>query len=271
MKKAPLTILLAAAVIAAFTVQHAIQSHRSGTAVTMRSSLPALSMAKMALNATRQHREWVNVPYSAGGVRAFIVYPMRADKAPVVVVTENRQSAGDWIRAVADQLAVEGFIAVVPDVLSGVAPNGGDADSFPNPSTIAAAIERLGGVEISRRANAARDFAVTLPAADGKTASVEFDNGQSTFVVAADDNRAAFPANAQGWSQMVAFLNGQTGNHPIFGANPNLRRIIRPTSQWRWRKPRMAAKRAAAVSAAAVIQPASCPTCRRASSTLTRR
>ena len=67
------------------------------------------------------------------------------------MVTEKRNSASYWIREVADQLAGEGFIAVVPDVLSGAAPNGGDADSFPNAAAIAAAMDRLGSAEIARR------------------------------------------------------------------------------------------------------------------------
>ena len=31
----------------------------------------------------------------------------------------------DWVRAVGDQLAQDGFIAIVPDFLSGKGPNGG--------------------------------------------------------------------------------------------------------------------------------------------------
>src|ERR1700730_9843900 len=133
MNQRALATTIAAVVLAALALQHALESSRSGSVdapAAMHSSLPTLSMAKVVLNSTHRHREWVNVTLGSAGVRAFIVYPERSDKAPVVVVTENKQSASDRIRAVSDQLAAEGFIAVVPDVLSGLAPNGGDADSF---------------------------------------------------------------------------------------------------------------------------------------------
>src|SRR5581483_7650505 len=156
-------VIAAAVLIGGAVMLHRTQKHerRIATATVLHSSLPSASMAKAALNFTRRHFEWVNVPYGSSGVRAFVVYPMRSDKAPVVVVTEHDGSASTWSRAVADQLAAEGYIAVVPDVLSGAAANGGDADSFPNDAAIAMAVDRLGSAEVARRANAARDFAVT--------------------------------------------------------------------------------------------------------------
>ena len=231
MKTRVLITTIAAALLAAFAWQHAMKSRGKtvGEAAAMHSSLPAVNMAKVVLNSTHRHREWVNVPLESAGLRAFIVYPERSDKAPIVVVTEHNRSASDWIRAVGDQLAAEGYIAVIPDVLSGLAPNGGDADSFPSDSAIAAAIGRLGATEILRRKNAARDFALDLPAAGGKTASLELypdGNGNSRIVAVFDsssgEKRASFPATPQAWPQAVAFLNRETGNHPAAGANPNV-------------------------------------------------
>jgi len=222
MKKGLLVLSVAIAVIAALTVQDAIRSHDAGAQPTTHSAFPALSMAKMALDSTQHHREWVNVPYGATGVRAFIVHPMRSDLAPVVVVTENGDSASYWIREVADQLAGEGFIAVVPDVLTGAAPTGGDADSFPNAAAIAAAMDRLGSAEIARRVAAVRDYAIDLPAANRASIGLEFDSGGSRFVVTAGEKRNAFAASAEEWPAMVAVLNSRTGNHPVFGVNPNV-------------------------------------------------
>ena len=65
----------------------------------MHSALPAETAAKALLNSTHRHREWVSV----ANVRAFIVYPERSDKAPVVILSAGKQGASDWIRAVADQ------------------------------------------------------------------------------------------------------------------------------------------------------------------------
>lgn len=232
MKTRVFAVVAAALVISAAVMLHKSKPNGSGafaTPAVVHSSLPSVQMAKAMLNSTRRHREWVNVPYGASGVRAFIVYPMRSDKAPVVVVTEREQSASDWSRAVADQLAAEGYISVVPDVLSGVAPKGGDADSFPNDEAIAAAVDRLGPAEALRRADVARDFALALPAADRKTASLEFyrENDGAARIVAvvqsvSGEKRAMFPAGAQAWPMAVGFLNQQTGNRPVAGENPNV-------------------------------------------------
>ena len=56
-------------------------------------------------------------------VRAWVVYPERRSKAPVVVVVHEIFGLSSWVRGVADQLAADGFIAIAPDLLTGkVAP-----------------------------------------------------------------------------------------------------------------------------------------------------
>ena len=85
------------------------------------------------LNNSPRHGEWVKV--ETGGddvVNAWLVYPERDDKAPVVVVIHEIYGLTDWIRAVADQLAAEGFIAIAPDLLSGKGPDGVGSDSVDN-------------------------------------------------------------------------------------------------------------------------------------------
>src|SRR5882724_4321131 len=88
---------------------------------------PAEEQAKAALDKSPRHGEWVDVPMPAGGpkLRTWIVYPERKTKAPVVIVLQEIFGLTDWIRAVADRLADDGFIAVAPDMLSGRGPNGG--------------------------------------------------------------------------------------------------------------------------------------------------
>src|SRR6202040_4237067 len=199
----------------------------TGAPVAMHSTLPSEVITKTLLNSTHRHREWVNVPVGSAGVRAFIVYPERSDNAPVVMVTAARQGASDWIRAVADQVAAEGFIAVVPDVLSGLGPFGGDTNSFANPEAVAAALDRLGRDEIARRTNTVRDFALSVPAADKKTASLDFDAGESRIQVAVENPAAGerattFALTPEAWPQAVAFLTRQIGNKPVAGANPNI-------------------------------------------------
>ena len=82
------------------------------------------------LDSSPRHGEWVAVDAGMGDeVDAWLVYPERPDKAPVVVVIHEIYGLTDWIRAVADQLAAEGFIAIAPDLLSGKGPGGGGSSS----------------------------------------------------------------------------------------------------------------------------------------------
>src|SRR5215470_3468725 len=70
---------------------------------TTRSVLPSPSMAQTLLNATTRHREWVNVAVGSSPVLAFVVYPERADTAPVVLVRITNEPSSVRARAVADQ------------------------------------------------------------------------------------------------------------------------------------------------------------------------
>lgn len=221
-------ITIAAVALISLAVKHKVPSGRAaGAPVARHSTLPSPAIAKMLLNSTHRHREWVNVPVGSAGVRAFIVYPERSDNAPVVMVTAAQQGASDWIRAVADQIAAEGFIAVVPDVLSGMGPFGGDTNAFTSPEAVAAALNQLGRDEIARRTNAVRDYALSVPAADKKTASLDFDAGDNRIQAAvekpvAGERAATFKLTREAWPQAVAFLTRQTGNNPVVGSNPNV-------------------------------------------------
>src|SRR5258708_35571658 len=128
--------LVAAVIVSAAFSHCARPSGRMATAPAVHSTLLSESAAKELLNTTEQHREWVNLQVGSTGVRVFVAYPWRSDRAPSVVVTTKGESASVWSRGVALELAREGYIAVVPDFLSGMAPNGGDADSFASPAAI---------------------------------------------------------------------------------------------------------------------------------------
>jgi carboxymethylenebutenolidase len=189
----------------------------------IRAVLPSEQAAKAILNSTRHHREWVNVSAGSSNVRAFIVYPDRSDKAPVVVLSAGKQAASDWVRAVADSASAQGFIAVVPDVLSGMGPNGGDTNAFGSKAAVAAALDRMGRDEIVRRTSAVRDYTIALPAANGKSASLDFDGeGAALDVRVAGGASSYFRAGVNAWPLAVAFVVKQTGDQPVFGNNPNI-------------------------------------------------
>jgi carboxymethylenebutenolidase len=133
-----------------------------------------------ALKNSPRHGEWVDIDLAAAGaesaaaikLKTWVVYPERKDKAPVVLVIHEIFGLTDWVRAVADQLAAEGFIAVAPDLVSGMGPNGGGTDSLGEGAR--ETIRKLTPEETARRLNAARDYAIKLPAASDKTASIGF-------------------------------------------------------------------------------------------------
>src|SRR5262249_1864207 len=109
-----------------------------------------------------------------------------------------------------------GFIAVVPELLTGLGPHGGDADSFRSRQAASQVLSKLGQTEIQRRIDAVRAYAVALPAATGQSRDLELDRAAGR--IAAES--ANFSLNANGWHDAIAFLNVQTNNHPVFEANP---------------------------------------------------
>jgi carboxymethylenebutenolidase len=132
------------------------------------------------LDASPRHGEWVDYEVGAGDtVRAWVVYPERADAAPVVVVIHEIYALTDWIRSVADQLAAEGFIAIAPDLLSGKGPGGGGSESVDRQGAVSL-IRALEPNEVTRRLKAAAAYATALPAATSSVGVVGYCWGGST-------------------------------------------------------------------------------------------
>ena len=140
-------------------------------------NLPAAEeTAKSALEKSPRHGEYVDVklPGGAAPIRTWVVYPERKDKAGVVIVIHEIYGLTDWIRGVADQLAREGFIAVAPDLISGLAPGGGGTESAASRDDVVKLVRGLSNADTYARLNAVRDYAVKLPAASGKSATIGF-------------------------------------------------------------------------------------------------
>ena len=155
---------------------------------------PDAELAVSRLAESPRHGEWIE--YDAGDadtVAAWVVYPERSDRAPVVIVIHEIFGLTDWVRGVADQLASEGFIAIAPDLLSGKGHDGGGTDSFAS-EDVRKAIRELDRDEVNRRLRAAAGYATALPSATSKVGSVGFCWGGSTsfrFATAWDGLNAA--------------------------------------------------------------------------------
>ena len=147
-------------------------------------SAPVLTQdwAKARLEKSPRHQEWVEVKNGTRTVKAFIVYPEVKGKATAVVVIHEIFGLSDWVRTVADQLAEAGYIAIAPDLLSGMGPSGGGSSEFPDRSAVTQAVGKLPPDQVTADLNAVADYVAKLPAANGKVAVGGFCwGGSQTF------------------------------------------------------------------------------------------
>ncbi len=137
---------------------------------------PGEADAKAALEKSPRHHEWVHIPVAGSETKlnSFIVYPERKDKAPVIIVIMEIFGLTDWIRAVTDSLAADGFIAIVPDLLSGRGPGGGGTEAFAGRDDVVKAVSGLSPAQVVTMLDAVKDYAASLPAATRKFATVGF-------------------------------------------------------------------------------------------------
>lgn len=146
-----------------------------------RSTLPTVADAKPLLNATHRHREWMTVPLSpSASTLAWVMYPERTDRAPVVFLSDGRPGADDWTRAVSDQLAAEGYIAVVPEVLT--------------------------------QLDAVQRAVVALPSAQDAVFHVNLNRAAGRIQIRTQGPEASFDLSSEAWPDFVAYLNRLSGN-----------------------------------------------------------
>jgi carboxymethylenebutenolidase len=127
----------------------------------------AQDWAKAKVEKSPRHREWVTVKHDGRSVETFVVYPESKSKTPVVLVIHEIFGMTDWVQDLADQLAQAGYIAVAPDLLSGMGPNGGRSSAFTQDKAMEA-INHLNPDQITADLNAVADYGKKLPASNGK-------------------------------------------------------------------------------------------------------
>jgi carboxymethylenebutenolidase len=126
------------------------------------------------LESSPRHLEWVDVPNGERTVRSFVAYPEVPNKAHAVIVIHEIFGLTDWVRGVADQLAEAGYIAIAPDLLSGMGPNGGGTDALGGPDGARGVIGKLPPEQITADLNAVAKYVAALPAADGTVSVAGF-------------------------------------------------------------------------------------------------
>ncbi len=155
----------------------------------------AQDWAKTELEKSPRHQEWVKIKQGDRQIQSFIVYPEVKDKAPAVVVIHEIFGLSDWVRTVADQLAAAGYIAIVPDLLSGMASGGGGTSGFSRQDEVTKAVSTLPPDQVTSDLDAVANYVSTLPACNGKVVVAGFCwGGSQTFRYATHNDKilAAF-------------------------------------------------------------------------------
>jgi carboxymethylenebutenolidase len=130
-------------------------------------TVSAQDWAKARLEKSSRHGEWVDFKSGERTIKAFVVYPERKEKAPVVIVIHEIFGLTDWVRGVCDQLAEAGVIAIAPDLLSG--------QTYADLDGARKAISALPKEQVKADLDATADYTLTkIPAANGTLAVCGF-------------------------------------------------------------------------------------------------
>lgn len=134
---------------------------------------PSGAAAADRLARSPRHAEWVAIRVNAtDSVMAWVVYPERRDKAPVVIALHENTGLNTWTRAVADQLAADGFIGIAPDLTTMFRSD--DLKADPAPDAGRAAIGKVTPEGGNAILDAVARYGMALPAALPKYGIVGF-------------------------------------------------------------------------------------------------
>ena len=122
------------------------------------------------LKKSSRHQEWVKVKAGNRVVDSFVVYPEVKNKATAVIVIHEIFGMSPWVQSLTDQLAEAGYIAIAPDLLSGMGPKGGGTSDVATGgnNAVGQAIRDLPADQLASDLNAVADFVSKLPGANGK-------------------------------------------------------------------------------------------------------
>ena len=163
------------------------------------SRLGAQDWAKQMVDKSPRKHEWVTVKHDSRTVDTFVAHP-QAQKAPAMVVIHEIFGMTDWVESVADEFAAAGFLAVAPDLISGMGPNGAPVRNG-SMQEAGALIQKLPPDQITADLNAVADYVKGLPGCNGKVCVVGFSwGGGESFRFATNrrDLSAAFVCYGSG-------------------------------------------------------------------------
>lgn len=187
------------------------------------SSASAQEWAKPRLENSPRHLEWVKVKNGSREVNSFIAFPEVKEKATAVVVIHEIFGLTDWVRGVTDQLAAEGYIAIAPDLLTGMGPNGTGSKELGTDGA-RGVIGKLPPDQITGDLNACVEYCKNLPACNGKVVVIGFCwGGGQTFRFANNnaDIKMACPFYGSGPTKEADAANIKAPIQGFFAGNDN--------------------------------------------------
>ncbi|MEN3330036.1 MAG: carboxymethylenebutenolidase [Acidobacteriota bacterium] len=196
--------------------------NHSASAGASSDNMVSQEWAKQRVEKSPRHREWVKVKNGTREVNSFVVYPENKNKATAVIVIHEIFGMSDWVQSLTDQLAEAGYVAIAPDLLSGMGPNGGGTSSLSG-NAVGQAIQALPPDQITGDLNAVADYISKVPASNGKIVVTGYcwGGGQSFRYATNNPNvKAAFvfygpaPASADGTPDKTALAKIKA---PVYG------------------------------------------------------
>jgi len=197
-------------------------NHSAAASPSASDNMVSQEWAKQRVAKSPRHREWVKIKNGNREVNSFVVYPESKNKATAVIVIHEIFGMSDWVQSLTDQLAEAGYVAIAPDLLSGMGPNGGGTDSL-SADAVGKAIQSLPPDQITGDLNAVADYIAKVPGSNGKIVVTGYcwGGGQSFRYATNNPNlKAAFvfygpaPMSADGTPDKVALAKITA---PVYG------------------------------------------------------
>lgn len=178
--------------------------------------------ARARIDSSPRHGEWVEVKHGDRTVRCWIVFPEVRENAQAIIVIHEIFGLSDWVRSLTDQLAEQGYIAIAPDLLSGMAPNGGGSEELGN--RVRDVIGRLPADQITADLNAVAEYVGKLPACNGNVSVCGFCWGGTQMFRYATNNKdlkAAYPFYGSGPTNAEDIARINCPVYGFYGENDN--------------------------------------------------
>jgi len=217
-------------------------SRRSLLATTLAAPLAsAQDWARKAVDASPRKRNWATIPQGSRKIETFVAQPEGSAKVPAMIVIHEIFGLSDWVESVTDEFAAAGFLAVAPDLLSGLGPNGGRTKDFivpegqgPMATPAVQAVRALPQAQVAADLDAIMEFCRKQPRCNGKVCVVGFSwGGSQSFQFATRHKDLTASLVFYGGSPAKETLSGVAA--PVYGfyggADARVNASIAPTQE----------------------------------------